>query len=156
MGSDIVSDIASGRSTFKKSFRKRGIQSLGNVTRKVMKGDGRRGRRSGGLKKHRRRRRIKGMRKSKRHRPIKVRGAGMRHMLLNQRKTAMTRRSRGLKLKKKKKKKSSGKTVLIRTKSIRKGALMKKRKFKKIIPTKKGNCTKKRNLPCHTSDIFSL
>ena len=46
MGGDILSDMSSGRSTFKKSLKKRGLQSLGNVTRKVMTGEGR-GRRAG-------------------------------------------------------------------------------------------------------------
>ena len=46
MGSDILSDMSSGRSTLKKSLKKRGLQSLGNVTRKVMTGEGR-GRRAG-------------------------------------------------------------------------------------------------------------
>ena len=46
MGGDMISDISSGRSTFKKSLKKRGLQSLGNVTRKVMSGEGR-GRRAG-------------------------------------------------------------------------------------------------------------
>ena len=42
MGSDVLSDMSSGRSTLKKSLKKRGLQSLGNVTRKVMTGEGRR------------------------------------------------------------------------------------------------------------------
>merc|ERR1712212_452721 len=46
MGSDVLSDMSSGRSTLKKSLKKRGLQSLGNVTRKVMTGEGR-GRRAG-------------------------------------------------------------------------------------------------------------
>ena len=49
MGSDILSDMSSGRSTLKKSLKKRGLQSLGNVTRKVMTGEGRRGRRRPGM-----------------------------------------------------------------------------------------------------------
>ena len=47
MGGDILSDMSSGRSTFKKSLKKRGLQSLGNVTRKVMTGEGRATRRAG-------------------------------------------------------------------------------------------------------------
>ena len=47
MGGDILSDMSSGRSTFKKSLKKRGLQSLGNVTRKVMTGEGRARRRAG-------------------------------------------------------------------------------------------------------------
>ena len=49
MGSEILSDMSSGRSTFKKSLKKRGLQSLGNVTRKVMTGEGRK-RRGAGLR----------------------------------------------------------------------------------------------------------
>ena len=51
MGSDILSDMSSGRSTLKKSLKKRGLQSLGNVTRKVMTGEGarRRTRRGAGM-----------------------------------------------------------------------------------------------------------
>ena len=50
MGSDVLSDMSSGRSTLKKSLKKRGLQSLGNVTRKVMTGEGRRRRRAGMLR----------------------------------------------------------------------------------------------------------
>ena len=46
MGSDVLSDMSSGRSTLRKSLKKRGLQFLGNVTRKVMTGEGR-GRRAG-------------------------------------------------------------------------------------------------------------
>merc|ERR1712212_307768 len=49
MGSDVLSDMSSGRSTFKKSLKKRGLQSLGNVTRKVMAGEGARRRRGAGM-----------------------------------------------------------------------------------------------------------
>ena len=49
MGSDVLSDMSSGRSTLKKSLKKRGLQSLGNVTRKVMTGEGR-GRPRAGMK----------------------------------------------------------------------------------------------------------
>ena len=49
MGSDVLSDMSSGRSTLKKSLKKRGLQSLGNVTRKVMTGEGRRRRRGAGI-----------------------------------------------------------------------------------------------------------
>ena len=50
MGSDVLSDMSSGRSTLKKSLKKRGLQSLGNVTRKVMTGEGRRRRGRPGLR----------------------------------------------------------------------------------------------------------
>ena len=51
MGSDVLSDVSSGRSTLRKSLKKRGLQSLGNVTRKVMTGEGarRRTRRGAGM-----------------------------------------------------------------------------------------------------------
>ena len=51
MGSDVLSDMSSGRSTLRKSLKKRGLQSLGNVTRKVMTGEGarRRTRRGAGM-----------------------------------------------------------------------------------------------------------
>ena len=49
MGSDVLSDMSSGRSTLKKSLKKRGLQSLGNVTRKVMTGEGARRRRGAGM-----------------------------------------------------------------------------------------------------------
>ena len=48
MGSDVLSDMSSGRSTLRKSLKKRGLQSLGNVTRKVMTGEGARRRRRRG------------------------------------------------------------------------------------------------------------
>ena len=49
MGSDVLSDMSSGRSTLRKSLKKRGLQSLGNVTRKVMTGEGARRRRRAGI-----------------------------------------------------------------------------------------------------------
>ena len=53
MGSDVLSDMSSGRSTLRKSLKKRGLQSLGNVTRKVMTGEGTRSRRRRGAGKMR-------------------------------------------------------------------------------------------------------
>jgi len=78
MGGDMLSDIGSGRSTLKKSLKKRGLQSLGNITRKVLSGEGRVRRRrvGGGIKGGRMGLKIRRRRKARSS--TLIRGGGVR------------------------------------------------------------------------------
>lgn len=153
MGGDMLSDMRSGRSTLKKSLKKRGLQSLGNITRKVLSGEGRVRRRrvGGGIKGGRMGLKIRRRRKARSSTLIRGGGGGVRrkkklHHLIAGKNSRTTLR------KKNQKKKSVGNN---KTKS-RRGTIMKpkKRHFKKTI-SRKGGCSKNKG-KCNTRDIFSL
>ena len=125
MGGDMISDISSGRSTFKKSLKKRGLQSLGNVTRKVMTGEGR-GRRAG-VKSTTTTTRMGGRRTSTRMMTRKSTGTG----LGRGRRLMSTSRSLSGTLVKRKKKMSRGQTLNARKRQFKKTISWKKKVFEK-------------------------
>ena len=124
MGGDMIADISSGRSTFKKSLKKRGLQSLGNVTRKVMTGEGR-GRRAGVKSTTTR---MGGRRRSRRMMMRKSTGTGLG---ARGRRLMSTSRSLSGTLKKRKKKNPRGQTLNARKRHFKKTISWKKKVFEK-------------------------
>ena len=134
MGSDVLSDMSSGRSTLRKSLKKRGLQSLGNVTRKVMTGEGAR----------RRRRRGAGM----------MRGTTLSTSTLST--TTTTRPRRTTRMTTRARRPPSA--TLVKRKKAPPRTTLRKRVFRKTISWKKRGCSQKRSKKCTTKskDIFSL
>ena len=168
MGGDMLSDMRSGRSTLKKSLKKRGLQSLGNITRKVLSGEGR-GRRRAGVKRRKGGGRMGSLmrrrRKARSSTLSSLRGGGggggggvrrrrkkkLHHLMTS----AAGKNSRTTLRKKNQKKKSRGN--IISRRGRRTMMKPKKRHFKKTISWKKKGCSSKKNkVKCNTRDIFSL